>query len=73
MGPEGNILVNSSISIFQQGLTHSALTDCATGKQTTPRLGLEQVISHQHINIARGKVFDNLAILRSFPLQTTQS
>ena len=25
MGPEGNILVNSSISTFQQGLTHSAL------------------------------------------------
>ena len=25
MGPEGNILVKSSISIFQQGLTHSAL------------------------------------------------
>ena len=26
MGPEGNILENSSISTFQQGLTHSALT-----------------------------------------------
>ena len=25
MRPEGNILVNSSISTFQQGLTHSAL------------------------------------------------
>ena len=25
MGPEGNILVNSPISTFQQGLTHSAL------------------------------------------------
>ena len=25
MGPEGSILVNSSISTFQQGLTHSAL------------------------------------------------
>ena len=25
MGPEGNILVNPSISTFQQGLTHSAL------------------------------------------------
>ena len=26
MGPEGNILVNSPISTFQQGLTHSALS-----------------------------------------------
>ena len=25
MGPEGNILVNSPISTFQQGLTHSAM------------------------------------------------
>ena len=25
MGPEGNILENSSISTFQQGLTHSAM------------------------------------------------
>ena len=25
MGPEGNILENSSISTFQQGLTHSAV------------------------------------------------
>ena len=25
MGPEGNILVNSSLSNFQQGLTHSVL------------------------------------------------
>ena len=26
MGPEGKNLVNSSISVFQQGLTHSAIT-----------------------------------------------
>ena len=27
MGPEGNVLVNSSISTFQQGLTHSAMVN----------------------------------------------
>ena len=27
MGPEGNILENSSISTFQQGLTHSAMVE----------------------------------------------
>ena len=38
-----------------------------------PLLDYEQIISYQHINIAREEVFDNLAILRSFPLQTTPS
>ena len=31
MGPEGNILENSSISTFQQGLTHSALDHWSIG------------------------------------------
>ena len=38
-----------------------------------PLLDYEQIIFYQHINIAREEVFDNLAILRSFPLQTTHS
>ena len=39
-----------------------------------PLLDYEPIIYFQHIiNIAREEVFDNLAILRSFPLQTTPS
>ena len=35
MGPEGNILVNSPISTFQQGLTHSAMYVAVEGPTQT--------------------------------------
>ena len=48
MGPEGNILVNSSVSTFQQGLTHSALSQTLLNFETKEELketGLTEKVS----------------------------
>ena len=43
MGPEGNILENSSISTFQQGLTHSALNEIGSCRKKPENCIVQQI------------------------------
>ena len=62
MGPEGNILENSSISTFQQGFTHSAIQQVVFPFKKK-LLGKTSMAWKNHFHLQQSLIVDNISSL----------